>query len=311
MSLSSEQLQAILTRALPDERLRESRALGGDRYSLSLADGERLCVHVCATREGARTAAEALRLLRGEVDLPIPALRASDAEGQTIGLPYLLTDDIAGQPLVQVVGHIPDAQLYRIGRRIGETLQRVHRLACPRYGSLTDVEPASNKGERAYVQARLERDVRRCAELGLLDKRACAEVMAWFDDRFKPVGRQPALTHGALDARRVLVRQTERGWSVGGLLGWDQAVGWSPTWDHAAFLDAIEDPRFFSLRVGYGNGYDDLTDRAYEQVREHALAPYRALLMLERMQAAAARGDVAEVERRRGVLKGLTRVLEE
>jgi hypothetical protein len=45
-------------------------------------------------------------------------------------------------------------------------------------------------------------------------------------------------------------------------------------------------------------------------VREHALAPYRMLLMLDRMQLAYAHGDIAEIARRRGMLKGLLRVLD-
>ena len=89
------------------------------------------------------------------------------------------------------------------------------------------------------------------------------------------------------------MRQTEGGWWISGLLGWGQALGWSPAWDHVTLLDATDEPRYFSLRVGYGNGYDDNTTRTYEQVREHALAPYRILLMLQRMREAYARGDIA------------------
>ena len=45
-------------------------------------------------------------------------------------------------------------------------------------------------------------------------------------------------------------------------------------------------------------------------MREHALAPYRLLLMLDRMQLAYARSDIGEIDRRRGMLKGLMRILE-
>jgi hypothetical protein len=103
----------------------------------------------------------------------------------------------------------------------------------------------------------------------------------------------------------ILVRETKAGWSISGLLGWGQALGWSPAWEHVTLLDATEDARFFGLRVGYGNGYDDQTTRTYEQVREHAMAPYRVLLMLQRMQEAYASNDIAELDRRRGVLRVL------
>src|SRR5262249_54850925 len=108
----------------------------------------------------------------------------------------------------------------------------------------------------------------------------------------------------------ILVQQAERGWSISGLTGWSHARGWSPAWDHVTLLDATEEPGYFGLRVGYGNGYDHNTTRTYEQVREHALAPYPILLMLDRLQLAYAHTNIAEIDRRRGMLKGLLRALD-
>jgi hypothetical protein len=306
MSLTKQQLETILTRALPGETLREWRALPDDRYAIAIADGERLNVQVYGSPSEASAAAEALRLLRGEVDLPLPQLRASDTAGELIGASYLLLSDMAGEPLEQALPRIGDEQLYKLGRRLGETLCRVHRLVCERYGRLSG-ETIDAGDERAYVLARLDRSLRRCGELGLLDRRTGAEVAEWFGRQFKPAGRQPALIHGAVSPRAILVQQGQQGWRISGLTGWEQSIGWSPAWEHVTLLDACEDARFFSLRVGYGNGYDDNTPRTYEQVREHALAPYRILLMLDRMEQAYAHGDIGEIDRRRGVLKGLMR----
>jgi aminoglycoside phosphotransferase (APT) family kinase protein len=310
MTLTHEQLATILARALPGERLHEWRQLADDRYALALAGGERLNVQVYAAPEAATTAAEALRLLRGEVDLPVPELRACDPDGDTVGVPYVLTADLAGDPLHAVAGRIGEEALYRLGWRLGETMQRVHRLVSPRYGSLADAPVEAPADEREYVLARLEADVRRCADLGALDRKTGAEITGWFEQHFKPAGRKPALVHGGLGPSTILVRYAAGAWSIGGLLGWGDALGWSPAWDHAVFLDAADDPRLFGLRVGYGNGYDDLTERTYEQVREHALMPYRALLMLRHLGDAAERGDVAEAKRRRGGLRGLLRLLD-
>jgi hypothetical protein len=135
-------------------------------------------------------------------------------------------------------------------------------------------------------------------------------VTDWFERQFQAISRQPALIYGGMSPRAILVRHSKTGWWISGLLGWGQALGWNPAWDHVTLLDATEQARFFSLRVGYGNGYDEQTTRTYEQVREHALAPYRILLMLQRMQEAYARGDIAEIDRRRGVLRGLMRFLD-
>jgi aminoglycoside phosphotransferase (APT) family kinase protein len=309
MKLTKQQLETIIDRALPGDALREWRALPDDRYALAVAGGDRLNVQTYDSTDQAATAAEALGLLRGEVDLPIPQLRANDAAGDTVGVPYLLLSDILGEPLEQALPRISDEQLYTLGRRLGETLCRVHRLICERYGQLSD-EQTGLTDERSYVLERLERSVRRCAELGLLDRRTDAELIEWFEQQFQPVGRQPALVYGAMSPRTILVQQAERGWWISGLTGWGQALGWSPAWDHVTLLDATEEPRYFSLRVGYGNGYDDNTTRTYEQVREHALAPYRILLILDRMQRAHARSDIVEIDRRRGMLKGLMRVLD-
>ncbi|MEO7911445.1 MAG: phosphotransferase [Roseiflexaceae bacterium] len=308
MALTKQQLETIADRALPGDALREWRALPDDRYALAVVGGERLNVQVYASADQAGTAAAALDMLRGEVDLPIPQLRANDAAGDTVGAPYLLLNDLAGESLEQALPRISDEQLYKLGRRLGETICRVHRLSCERYGQLSG-EQVDAEDERDYVLGGLVRSVRRCGELGLLDRRTGAELTEWFEQEFQPVGRHPALVHGGLNPRTILVQQAERGWWISGLTGWSQALGWSPAWDHVTLLDATEEPRYFGLRVGYGNGYDDTTTRTYEQVREHALAPYRMLLMLDRMQRAYARSDIAEIDRRRGMLKGLLRVL--
>jgi hypothetical protein len=309
MTLTQQQIETIVDRALPGDSLREWRALPDDRYALAVAGGDRLHVQVYGSPDRAATAAAALDLLRGEVDLPIPQLRANDAAGETVGVPYLLLSDLAGEPLEQALPRIGDEQLYKLGRRLGETLCRVHRLTCERYGSLSGEQPGA-EDERGFVLAWLDRIVRRCGELGLLDRRTGAELTEWFEQQFQPLGRQPALMYGGMSPRTILVQQAARGWWISALTGWDQALGWSPAWDHVTLLDATEEPRYFGLRVGYGNGYDDNTTRTYEQVREHALAPYRMLLMLDRMQRAYDRSDIAEIDQRRGMLKGLMRVLD-
>jgi hypothetical protein len=99
------------------------------------------------------------------------------------------------------------------------------------------------------------------------------------------------------------VRPSGGGWSLSGIANWAGAGGWSPVWDHALFFDAAADSRFFGLRVGYGNAYDGATQRAYEQVRETVLRPYRALLALERLRGLAPRSG--EAARRSAVVRSL------
>jgi aminoglycoside phosphotransferase (APT) family kinase protein len=305
MRLTQHQLEAIVDRAFPGERPAESRALAEDRYALVLPGGERLTVQVYGSTDEAATAAAALRLLRAEVDLPIPQLRATDPQGETIGAPYTLLSELSGEPLEQALPRIAEDQLYLIGRRLGEVVCCVHRLSCERYGALAGDDPDAAADEHTYGMARLERELEQCSALGILDRRMAAELRDWFDHEFQPVGRQAALVCSNLTPQTILVRQSESRWWVSGLLGWEHALGWSPAWEHVTFFDAADGSRYFSLRVGYGNSYDERTSRPYEQVREHALAPYRGLLALERMRAAYARGDRAERTRRRDLLKGL------
>ena len=55
-----------------------------------------------------------------------------------------------------------------------------------------------------------------------------------------------------------------------------------------SFDIGVADNAYFSLRVGYGNAYDETTERRYDQLREFALRPYRLVLFLE-----AGRADLA------------------
>ncbi len=307
MALTKQQLELIVARAFPGERLAESRALAENRYALALPGGERLNVQVYPTSAAAATAAAALRLLHAEVDLPIPQLRASDPLGETVGQPYLLLSELNGEPLERMLPRINEDQLYNLGRRLGEILCRVHRLVCERYGSLEHDDPTRADNERAYGLARLEHELAQCRQLGILDRRGAGEMRAWFKQAFMPPGRQPALICGSATPTTILVRQSEGRWSISGLLGWEQALGWSPAWEHVCLFEAASGPRYFSLRVGYGNGYDDLTTRAYEQVREHAMAPYRALLVLQRMREAFARGDIALGEQLKARARAISR----
>ncbi len=296
MDLTRQQLEAIIARGFPGEPLAESREQAAGRYALALPGGERLIVQVYETGDAAATAAAALRLLRAEVDLPIPQLRASDPLGETVGRPYVLFSELSGEPLERALPRINEEQLYNLGRRLGELLCRVHRLACERYGALAGDDPAAAGDERGYGLARLERELAQCRDLGILDRRNARELRDWFKQEFTPIGRQPALICGGAAPATILVRQSEGRW-----------LGWSPAWEHVTFFDAASDPRYFGLRVGYGNGYDEQTTRPYEQVREHAIAPYRALLVLQRMREAFASGDIAVGERRRELLRGLMR----
>lgn len=306
MSLTRQQLEQIVATALPGEKLREYRQLPRSRVALSLQSGETLDLHLFADREAATTAVTALRRLRGEIDLPLPMLRASDASGELTNQPCLLSEALAGEPLDQCLPRMNDEQLNAIGWRLGEIAYRIHRLACEYYGHLSGADAIST--EREYGLARLNQGIQHGQAAGLLDDQLVAELQEWFDQKFLPIGTQAALGCGGLALDTILVRQSREGWTLSGLLGWEHAVGWAPAWDHTILLDAARPAACFALRVGYGNAYDEQTPRTYEQVREGILRPYRMLLALDRAIAADRAGETNERERNRRILAALVRL---
>jgi hypothetical protein len=301
VELSRDQLAALAARA--GEQLKEFRAHPGDRYTIGVTGGERLGVLVYRTPHAAQVASAALDMLRAELDLPLPQVRAADPDGAAAGVPALLVSDMPGEPLEQVAGRIPDQQLYSLGRRIGEVAYRIHRVACARYGALAGNDPLAADDERNYGLGRAATALAAAEESGVLDDEDGAIVREWFDAQLAASNARPALVAGGLAPASLLVRPSGSSWSLSGVTRWDGALGWSPAWEHTLFFEAAAETRFFSLRVGYGNAYDAATQRTYEQVRETALRPYRALLALERL-VGLAQGS-GEAARRRAVLMSL------
>ncbi|HEU5014286.1 MAG TPA: aminoglycoside phosphotransferase family protein [Roseiflexaceae bacterium] len=308
MPLTREQLNAILYETFPGTALKDMRQIGVARYALVLSDGEQLSLQLYNTAAEASNAAAALSKLRAEIDLPIPLLHASDTNGALVGQPYLLTSHVDGDPLGAVLPRMSDEQLYVVGRRLGEVIGRIHRIAIDGYGNVAG-DAALLDDEQAYIHQRVEQNAELCVRLGLLSTEAADEVQQWFAHNFVPVSRTSCLLHGNLGLRTILLRTTAGGWQLSGLIDWERALGWSPAWEHAVFLDAIDGPRFFGLRVGYGTAYDEQTRRAYEQVREHVLLPYRMLLALQRMHETYQAGEYAESARYGNALLNRVRAL--
>lgn len=305
MKLAHQQLEAIVARAFPGARLTDANELASGGYALQVSGMQPLMVLPYASSHAARTAAVALRLLADEIDLPIPQLQASDALGETVGVPYLLVSGIGGEPLANTLTSLGEEQLYQLGRRLGEIVSRIHRLACPRYGLLEGDDPLTHNDERQYGLARLDYELLLCEEHGILDPRRAEGLRTWFQSIFTPTGREPALICGGIGPSTILVRHHERSWQISGLLGWEHAQGWCPAWEHVTCFEATHDPRLFSLRVGYGNSYDELTKRTYEQVREPVMQPYRVMLVLQRMREAYLRGEVSLGQQLKGVLQAM------
>jgi len=294
--LSAAQLTRLVGDVVPEGRIGGVEVLSAQLTRLRLVDGSGLLVHQAAGPAAVARACAALTLLRGEIDLPLPTLRDHDADGARIGVPFVVFDDLAGELLGRVVPRISGEPGYALGRQLGTALHRVHRLASPGYGPLDAALVDSDA--RRYRLARADAALDVARSVHALSERESAAIRRWLAAHDEPAGRQAALVCAAVDPDTVLVRRRDAGWSLVALLDWSAAQGWSPAWEHVRLLEAFADGAYFDLRVGYGSAYDEATRRSYEQVREHALQPYRLIATLEALAEARGADALARLRAR-------------
>jgi aminoglycoside phosphotransferase (APT) family kinase protein len=304
MLITDAQLSRIVAHAMPGARLVGAEQAGERTLLLELREGRRAVLRLGGPADpGAgdplRAELAALTALRAEIDLPLPALLAHDLAGEA-GAPYLLTGYLEGMALLEAAPAMSEEQRYEVGRALGALLVRVHAHSAAAYGALDPATPPEVRPEpepRAdgdgalladaddedvrYLLARLDAALDQSQEAGELDAADAERIAEWVRANLAGTGRPACLVHGDLRPERVIVRRRERRWGIGGLTGWGFAQAWRPSWDHAAVLEQFAGPDYFSLRVGYGNAYDETTERRYDQLREFALRPYRMVLFLE------------------------------
>jgi aminoglycoside phosphotransferase (APT) family kinase protein len=297
--ITNAELHTLLATALPGARLATTRVLGDRTVLLEFADRHRLVLRLPAPpdpQSGDLLAAEALALqaLRPEIDLPIPEVRTYSPGA------YLLMHYREGVPLPEIAPELSEEQRYVLGGELGALLARIHAYTAPAYGPLSPAQPPVQPSRRdpivqpsqrdgsAYAHARLTQAIAAALEAGEIEAAGADALHAWLAGNLAGAGQPACLVHGDLRPERVLVRRTNRGWAVAGLVGWGFAQAWRPGWDHVALLEHFAGPVYFSLRVGYGNAYEAAVERAADQLREFALLPYRLALYLE-----AGRADLA------------------
>ncbi len=300
--ISDLQLERLLTQAMPGARIAAAELLGERTVRLDLRTGRPLVLRLAGPEDvgaGDPLAAEALALqaLQAEIDLPLPAVLASDFEGVN-GRPYLLTSYLEGMTLNEALPAMLEEQRYGIGRELGSLIARVHSYSCAAYGALDAKHPPVIGSEQAgwvaddadvrYMRARSETALQIAIAEHEIDQDGAERLAAWVATNLVGSGRAPCLVHGDLRPAGILVQRRERGWRLAGLVGWGCAMAWRPAWDHAAISEQFAGEVYFSLRVGYGNAYDVTTERRYDQLRPFALAPFRLLLWIE-----AGRADLA------------------
>jgi hypothetical protein len=315
--ISDAQLVRIVAQAFPGARLLGVEPLGERTLRMDMA-GDRAAVLRLpgpgdpGAGDPLRAELAALSALRAEIDLPLPEVLAHDLGGAH-GAPYLLTSYLPGMSLVEALPIMDEEQRYELGRALGALAARAHSYSAGAYGALNPDSPPEVRAEREpqgkggaldeaddedvrYLHARLDAALAAAQAAGELDQAGAAQLADWARRNVAGTGRPACLVHGDLRPERLLVRRrgsqdeakSPRRWGLAGVVGWGFAQAWRPAWDHAAAMEHFADNAYFSLRVGYGNAYDETTERRYDQLREFALRPYRLVLFLE-----AGRADLA------------------
>ncbi len=303
--ITDTELHNLLSTAIPGARLATTRTLGDRTVLMEFADRRRLVLRLPAPpdpQSGDLLAAEALALqaLRVEIDLPLPEVQTYSPGA------YVLMSYLEGTPLPEIAAELSEEQRYELGGELGTLLARIHAYAAPNYGPLDQAQPLElrrdpvptplrdgaaappNAADVRYAHARLTQAINTALAAGEIEVAGASALHAWLDGNQAGSGQSACLVHGDLRPERMLVRRTNRGWAIAGLLGWGFAQAWRPGWDHVALLEHFAGPIYFSLRVGYGNAYEVAVERAADQLREFALLPYRLALYLE-----AGRADLA------------------
>lgn len=311
--LTDTELHNLITAAIPGARLNTARVLGDRTVLLEFADRRVLVLRLPAPpdpQSGDLLAAEALALqaLRMEIDLPLPELVEYAPER------YVLLRHREGVPLPEIAADLNEGQRYDLGSELGACMARIHAYTAPQYGALSPAHPLSlrrtpvqaapaeaelappDDADVRYARARLTQAIDVALEAGEIEAAGADALRAWLAGNLAGTGQPACLVHGDLRPERVLVRRTNRGWALAGVVGWGFAQAWRPGWDHVALLEHFAGPVYFSLRVGYGNAYEAAVERAADQLREFALLPYRLALYLEAGRADLALGLVEHLQ---------------
>jgi aminoglycoside phosphotransferase (APT) family kinase protein len=326
MIVDREQFVTLLACAIPGAHLIDAVQLGTRTFALQTRE-RRMVLRLGAPADlwaGDPLLAEAaaLQALRGEIDLPLPELLHQQHEG---AMPFVLLSYLEGQPIDTVAADLDPEERYAIGQGLGKLLLRAHAYSASRYGAfgttnlpalsrvsvastaprpsigwggdqLPSLADSSDYGDRSYLAERLLAALNDATTSGQLNADGRNLIAHWVAENFASSGQPACLVHGDLTPERVLVRRRERQWQFAGLTGWGAALAWRPAWDHAVLGGAFAEDHYFDLRVGYGNAYDDATERRYDQLRDFALLPYRLVLYLEAGRADLALGLVCAPE---------------
>ncbi|GII04686.1 non-ribosomal peptide synthetase [Planobispora takensis] len=210
-------------------------------------------------------------LLRGS-GVPAPAVVKWDDSRRDLPRAYLIMTKVAGRPLSEVSGALPEAAIAGLYREMGAALRALHDVGLAQFGPLDGVREPSNE---AYLGGQLDLRTAQFAEFGG-DPALHAEVTGYVAARRHLLARcrTPVLCHHDFHERNVMVAERDGSWHLTGVIDMENALGGDPLMDLAKtdyFAVRGDAVRRRELLAGYGELPADWSERVDLYRLYHAL----------------------------------------
>ncbi len=260
------------------------------RHTLLLDDDTVL--QVCEQPQRLQKTAAIYQKLRA-AGLPAPAvLHISTADEPAL----LAMSRLAGSRASAVWPQLSQAEREALAEALGGLVARIHQLSWLGYGDLhTDGRFGGHSRWMGAIVERILQVMRGLDGTSALPRRLIDGVVTAINDgdSLLETASRPALTHGAIEWRNVLVAPAAAGWEITGLLGWSRALLADAAWEFAQLWferdHSYPDPDYFTA------GYKPIRKPQPDRWPRSQL--YRLLLHLEGALAAHTAGDSVRRQR--------------
>jgi hypothetical protein len=272
--------------------------LSPDGVRAQTADGSDVTVWWFRTAQQARTVVTALEMLHGKQ--AIPSLRGADIAGTITQRPAVIVDSPIGTPLTQCIDRLTTPQRHALGRQLGHLVADIHQHPASHYGPLA--APGFHS-HAALLRARIAEAGNRLVAEKILDRTRCDALTAVIGSTVDDDSAHACLIHGAIGPESIWVDRTGQQVTISAFTQWNSAFGGRPAAEHVRLADACADDAYFALRIGYGEVYDERSQRPIDQHRERSLLPERLTWMFSRAAHAATQAQTDEAHRLLTVLQ--------
>jgi hypothetical protein len=277
-------MRQLITTLLPEHQI--SR-IDQQQLIVTLGNQTQLSIWFYRQVAHAQTVVQALQMLHGESG--IPQMWAADPHGRITGQPAVIVDAPQGQPLANLAGRLNHDQAYAVGRQLGSMVSRLHLMQYEQHGSLAGA--ARFDDAQTHLLARFQESGIRLQEAGIASASDINEMYTLLVALSGQVSGPAVLICGDIDPQSVLVERVGKSLQVRQLTSWSSAFGGRPAAEHVRVLDRFGGAEWFSLRVGYGEAYDESAQRPTDQLRESALQAEHIVWAMTKAGAYARRND--------------------